>query len=237
MSSTNDPNISKEASPSRQIRAITTETTGRNRKSVVMFMAIFIVCFCIYSFNYYIQPSDFEEFQQGSESLVIDAMNHNKGSLDESGFGLGRLDADGVYNSYESQVGLQGIVFGFLNYNLPLGDGVKALSMCCAAMMAFTVGLMSVLLVRRFSYVMGITFAIVFAFSPWVTAFARNLYWVEFTWLLPWVVGLLVSLYGESKMARRLCYAGAFLTILIKSLCGYEYLSAVTIGVVFLFNH
>ena len=77
---------------------------------------------------------------------------------------------------------------------------------------------------------MSACFYIVFWLSPWLVNFARNLYWVEFTWFLPMAIGLLISLKLNDKKFRIPGYLLIFLSIAIKSLCGYEYISTIMVG-------
>ncbi|MBQ7284245.1 MAG: hypothetical protein IJW74_05305, partial [Oscillospiraceae bacterium] len=69
-----------------------------------------------------------------------------------------------------------------------------------------------------------------------IVNFARNLYWVEFTWFIPVLAGLLCSVYYDNKKIRVLSCALAFLSVFAKSLCGYEYISTILIAMMsFLF--
>ncbi len=77
----------------------------------------------------------------------------------------------------------------------------------------------------------------VFWLSPWVANFARSIYWVQFTWLLPLAFGLLLALQPVGQLCRpawqqNLLWGGVYLSLLIKSLCGYEYISFVMLGAV-----
>lgn len=71
-----------------------------------------------------------------------------------------------------------------------------------------------------------------FWLSPWIVNFARNLYWVEFTWFLPMAIGLFCAWKIQSRKCRIISYVGAFVTILGKCLCGYEYISVIMMGMV-----
>lgn len=77
---------------------------------------------------------------------------------------------------------------------------------------------------------MSICFYVTFLFSPWVINFARNLYWVEFTWFVPMLIGLICSINTNNKKIRIVSYILAFISILVKCLCGYEYLSTIMIA-------
>lgn len=60
--------------------------------------------------------------------------------------------------------------------------------------------------------------------SVWLGNFAPNLYWAAFTWFMPMLFGLMCMNYPRARMI--FCIL-VFISIAVKSLCGYEYLSAV----------
>jgi hypothetical protein len=96
--------------------------------------------------------------------------------------------------------------------------------------MALTVILITYLLSKKYNNIMAGCFLVTFAISPWIVNFARNLYWVEFTWFLPMAAGLFIAWKSESQKCRITGYILVFLSVLIKSLCGYEYITAVMLG-------
>lgn len=79
---------------------------------------------------------------------------------------------------------------------------------------------------------MGGVFYVVFWLSPWVVNFANNLYWVEFTWFLPMAAGLFCLWKLDSRICRILSYVLVLLAIMIKCLCGYEYITTVMLGAI-----
>ena len=79
---------------------------------------------------------------------------------------------------------------------------------------------------------MGGVFYAVFLLSPWVVNFANNLYWVEFTWFLPMAAGLFCLWKMERKSCRIVSYVLVFLAVMIKCLCGYEYITTVMLGAI-----
>jgi hypothetical protein len=93
--------------------------------------------------------------------------------------------------------------------------------------MAVTAMLIVMLIKRKYNVTMAGVFYYVFLSSPWICLFARDLYWVEFTWFLPMLAGLYFSI--EKK---KICYIFAFLTVMVKALCGYEYITAVMLGLI-----
>lgn len=132
----------------------------------------------------------------------------------------------GFLGQYASQFGLQGYFFRFLARFM--GDNYRPLlNLLCAAMTAAVFTAIVLLAVKKYNILFSACFYAVFLLSPWIVNFARNLYWVEFTWFLPMLFGLICSIWTDTPAVRRLCYAGCFLSVLVKCLCGYEYISAV----------
>lgn len=187
--------------------------------------------FCTFDFS---NKNTFDYFQLDSESLVTDTIKmHQTGeNLLYRGFFLGRYEPPESQNqyfvTYRSQYGLQGRMFVFLSRFF----GVGTLHLICAFFFAVTGMIIVCLIAQKYNRLLAATFYLTFLLSPWITNFARNLYWVEFTWFLPMVVGLFCAWKIDSVRCRYLCYTAAFLSLLGKSLCGYEYLSTVMIGLI-----
>ncbi len=154
------------------------------------------------------------------------------------------LDAAGtalsgyVFEPYESQLGLHGFVYYAAQraYDRLAGENAGLLTGPLRAGAAFFMALTALLLVlqlrKRYNLLAaGIAWA-VFTLSPWIVNFANKLYWVEFTWFLPALAGA----YAVNHMDKRArCALLMFLAVLVRSLCGYEYVSTVMLsGVVFL---
>ena len=79
---------------------------------------------------------------------------------------------------------------------------------------------------------MAAVFFAVFWLSPWIVQFARNLYWVEFTWFLPMLFGLWCSNYINNRKRIFIGSVGVFLSVFLKSACGYEYITTVMLGAI-----
>lgn len=146
--------------------------------------------------------------------------------LDPSGKELPR----GIFSEYPSQIGLQGRVFRILARVFPYGSAVTWFHLLTAAAMALVVVVLLFLLNKKFGLGMAIVWGAVFLLSPWIVQFARNLYWVEFTWFLPMVFGLLCSVCGDNKKIVGISCIGVFLSVFLKSACGYEYITTVMMG-------
>lgn len=84
---------------------------------------------------------------------------------------------------------------------------------------------------KKYNFKLAIAFFLTFLLSPWVKSFAPNLYWVEFTWYVPMLLGMIMSL-DYIKFDKLWFYVLVFLAVGIKSACGYEYITTVTLGLI-----
>lgn len=170
------------------------------------------------------------------------------GSLFDAEF----LDADGAVlessgqGIYKSCYGLQGKFFGRLsellcrldsqvgpgNVLCRVGVQLAIYRLLCSGLLALVLALMVMLLAKKYDRVLAGCFFIGFLLSPWLAAFGRNLYWVPFTWFVPMLLGLVCSLWAQNRYIPWLCSVGVFLAVLVKSLCGYEYLSTILLSMV-----
>lgn len=129
-----------------------------------------------------------------------------------------------ILSPYLSQYGLQGILYSKLNklYDLNL----KTLN----SITTFLFCLVIVFLALIFRKIISTDFAVIFIlttiFSPWLISFAKNLYWVSFTWFLPALFSGLFYLSKERKQKIYLIFF-IYLSFVIKCLCGYEYISSI----------
>lgn len=145
-----------------------------------------------------------------------------------------------LITAYVSQYGLQGKVFRRMARHMDKDQDedkdkdktITNLNLICALATASVLVLIVLLLRVKYNALFGGCFYITFALSPWVVNFARNLYWVEFTWFIPMAVGIICSLKIDSRRWRLGCYLAAFISITGKCLCGYEYISVVMMGLV-----
>ena len=156
------------------------------------------------------------------------------GNLDKSTFfdaSHNPLDKSYI-TAYGSQYGLQGKVFRHMARHMSEKETISNLHLICALATASVFVLIVLLLDVKYNPLFAGCFYITFALSPWVVNFAQNLYWVEYTWFIPMAVGLVCSLKIQSRKWRIGCYVAAFISIVGKCLCGYEYISVVMMGLV-----
>ncbi len=127
---------------------------------------------------------------------------------------------------YKSQFGLQGLVFAkispFLDYSL------YKLHFLSSVLLAVCLISLYCLYGRILPHLSLFPYFCIFVstISPWTSAIARNLYWVPFTWVLPSVIALLIYKVKHTFVAILLLVVLST-SVLIKSLCGYEFLSFV----------
>lgn len=174
------------------------------------------------------------EYDDGWYIVTLDSgrpLNHWKyGDMSDAVF----LDAQknevpkGFGRRYLSQYGLQGQVFRHLEKYLRL-DTLRVLTAIGTACILMAI---VYLIAARYNSLMAGVYYCAFLLSPWIVNFARNLYWVEFTWFLPMAAGLLCAWKYDSRRVRIITYCLAFLTILLKCLCGYEFISTIMMGLI-----
>lgn len=190
-------------------------------------------------------------FQNDSESLAVGpiAAEILGVDVDNGGYGLGILSSidypdddysfmglesvEGYeYSIYSSQVGLQGMIYVAITHLLPkLGIYDLFRIACCFFLVVILMMIIKQLYIKYGTFLSAV-FGIVTFLSPWIVDFSKNLYWVEFTWFVPMLLGLLCLNYEDKK---KYIYPLFFVAVFIKCLCGYEYLSTIMMsGIMFL---
>lgn len=194
-------------------------------------------------------------FQYDSEDLAISAIVAEKYNINDTGVGLGRIISKNIdkeyiaeniylhdsnqnyglsFLGYYSQIGLQGIFYstiystiGDFTDNKYLIEFFRWSNSFLLSVIVFSI---CYIIAIKYNYLMAIIWGLIFLFSPYILNFSHNLYWVEFTWFLPILIGLIAATDSINFKFKNLFVAiGIFLSILIKCLCGYEYLSTIMI--------
>lgn len=190
-----------------------------------------------------------------SEELVVSPMIAEILDLEiqKDGFGLGglfsisdpeadiyailgdveqKLESGYTYGAYRSQIGLQGILCCIAAKIIPKLGLYCYLRLICCLLFVSTIFLILMQLYKKYGLLFSLIFGVTTFASPWVLKFSRNLYWVEFTWFIPMLLGIWCL---NDKNKRKFIYPLFFLAIFVKCLCGYEYLSTVMMsGILFL---
>ena len=79
-------------------------------------------------------------------------------------------------------------------------------------------------LYKAYGYLFAVCFYVTCFISVWLTNFSSNLYWVSFTWFLPMLFGIMSMNHHRMRIFT---YILLFLSVALKALCGYEYISNV----------
>ena len=146
----------------------------------------------------------------------------------------GEEESPSSLSKYTSQFGLQGKIFRRLAQYMPshIEKNIDNLHLLCSLTTAVVFVTITFLLSTKYNNIMAGIFYLTFWLSPWIVNFARNLYWVEFTWFIPMVIGLICSLKLTDRRWRVGCYIATFIAIIVKALCGYEYITSVMMGLI-----
>jgi len=197
-----------------------------------------------------------KSFQVDSETLVVDPilMDFNNAEGNLGAFGLGSIDDDDegypfpdyseflkpgsdinednyTYWKYPSQIGLQGFVFRGIAHVVRTTAIIGILRFLCCMILVTVLYFIAANSGRIYGGLFAVAFWFVLLTSPYFINFAPNLYWVEFTWFIPMLLGLLCLKFPEK---RKWMYLLFFLAILVKCMCGYEYLSTIMLsGIIF----
>ena len=220
-----------------------------------MFWILLVVFFSIvFKTNFIDSFNRVQNFQYGSEDLAIGALAAEHYHVRNGWQGLGRLitnepnykwGSEKIYKEnrqtnkglryakYNSQIGLQGKIYAKISkftYSKVMIGCFRWLN--CFFLSAVLVYL-CYLLKEKFGNLFASIWGIVFLLSPWIVNFAPNLYWVEFTWFLPMLIGVIaVSDKVQFKYKNWALCLCIFISVGIKAACGYEYLSTILIAMI-----
>ena len=173
--------------------------------------------------------------------ITLDAdgpLNYYKyGDLNNARF---YIDGDGAYNqqpkgflvSYVKQYGLQGKIFRHLVHYMSADSYAVNLELICCILTGFVLTTITIFLKIKYDSLFAVCFAITALLSPCLVNFASSEYWVTFTWFIPMLIGLVCSIWINQPWVRRGCYIAAFIAITGRALCGYEYMTAIMLGLV-----
>jgi hypothetical protein len=106
------------------------------------------------------------------------------------------------------------------------GRSIALLNAITSVLFALTVVALALLYRRIFSLGFAVVFLMTIALSPWMVSFAKNLFWLPFTWFVPAVFSAWYFL-AKSKSHRLAALAMLYLAFTFKCLAGYEYISSI----------
>ena len=137
-----------------------------------------------------------------------------------------------MLEAYVSQYGLQGKVFRHLARYMEEDNIISNLCLICSLATALVFVLITMILAKKYNKLLAGCFFVTFWLSPWIISFSKNTYWVEFTWFIPMLVGLFCAWKIEDRRCRWASYIVCVISICLKCLCGYEYISVVMMGMI-----
>lgn len=136
---------------------------------------------------------------------------------------------------YSSQYGLQGKLYTFgykitdKIFHIQVETYVAAAQLLTAFLSAVCFALLALWIRRHFNVFVANAFTILVALSPMVVGFARNLYWALPLMLLPFIYVLYMYRARASKKYQLGFWAGLASLFFLRYLCGYEYITTLTI--------
>ena len=165
-------------------------------------------------------------------------LNYYKyGDIDKASFyyledGIPKQYPPGQLDSYISQYGLQGKIFQEVTKFMDDEHYEENLELLCSILTAIVLCMIIILSAVKYNFLFAVCFGVTFLLSPWIVNFAGSVYWVEFTWFFPMLIGLICSIWINNRYVKVACCIAAFITIAVKSLCGYEYITTVMLGLI-----
>ncbi|MDR9383734.1 hypothetical protein RJD05_05070 [Ralstonia sp. 11b] len=169
--------------------------------------------------------------ETGSSDIPLGFYNYGEGDWVTRVFDHFKADSfNGLaYGEYNSQYGLQGRLFSVI-YTTLRTTSRELLESFNSVISGLIFALLVVWARDHYGRAEAIVFAVGVITSTWLIVVSRNLYWVSWTWFLPMLVnGLLLLNRPISPKRWKLVYVAAAVTLLVKSLCGYEYLTSIVI--------
>ncbi len=175
-----------------------------------------------------------KNFQDGSEALVKSAVIYSKQHNFDSGgfmyFSPGTKRATDKSVVYKSQFGLQYNLILLFAPNKHIEYYLQAVRILFGVILAFLLALYLNLLKKEFNLFVGFFSFMCILGSIWITKFSVNLYWITFTMFAPFIFSAKTYRYFKQKNNLIAFYSGIAFLIFIKSLCGYEYLTNITLS-------
>lgn len=135
-------------------------------------------------------------------------------------------DAKG-FVSYTSQYGIQGTFFSKIHRVFGINT-LLGLQRINGTLLAIVIVWLFFLYREIYDIRFAVIFIITMVSSPWIVQFARQLYWMSFLWFVPALLAAILYT-RQGKKDRILLLLGIAISVFIKSLCGYEYLSSITL--------
>lgn len=206
---------------------------------IVAFCAVVLLSLCFYRDQLDVADYDwFMSYQDDSDLHIrgrIQRTIQTGNPFSDYGFiGQYATFEDGQrFDPYFRQIGIQGLYASLVQKitNSDLDQTVKYTRMLNSLLCAVMCAVFCYWCTKEFGKTIGIMSVIAFAFSPWLTVSARNLYWATWLMFLPAVFMLLLLQYENShkKYSNILAFLLVFTAVFLKCGAGYEFVSCVLI--------
>lgn len=174
--------------------------------------------------------SMWSKWQLDSEEWVVDKI------IDARINGIGNYN--GMMVEYQQQIGFAGMLFSVVDKlvapHASFVDPIPKDVMCGLNVVIFSLLFFILLywLYHEFGAWTAGTVYITLLFTNWTGYSTRNIYWVTWTMILPMIALLVLMLWEErhDKMKNGWLFVLSFLTIFLRSACGYEFISCVMVS-------
>ena len=217
---------------------------------IVFLVFVFVLTMAFYQNSFEIASYDqFKNWQNDSEALVLGRLIKSRQSGLTADYGFLQREPEWKDNPnrfvsgeqvdnfsiYQAQVGLQGLIFGVWDRITPQRNSQTLMQMYLINVMllASLISMLALWSWSEFNLCAGVFIIVGCIVSPWLTFAAKNLYWVVWTMLAPFITMLCLhwSDNYKRKISGWIFFLASFVTILIKSACGFEFISAILISI------
>lgn len=208
---------------------------GKTRKVLLAFLAFGAFLFLaghLYCDQWGLQQYDFmwTKWQLDSEEWVVDKI------IDARINGIGNYN--GMMVEYQQQIGAAGILFSIVDKlaapRASFVDPIPKDIMCGLNVVLFSILFFILLywLYREFGFWTAGMVYVTLLFTNWTGYSTRNIYWVTWTMILPMIALLMLMMWeeGRGRMKNGWLFILSFLTIFLRSACGYEFISCVMVA-------
>lgn len=143
------------------------------------------------------------------------------------------IDGELKYDPYFRQMGIQGFYASLVQKitGADLENTVRYTRMLNSVLCALMCGIFAVWCFKEFGTAISLLSVALFAFSPWLTVAARNLYWAMWLMFLPSIL-MLCILYRDAvrkKYSHAAAFFAAMVSVFLKCGAGYEFVSCVLV--------
>jgi hypothetical protein len=174
----------------------------------------------------------FADFDSTDELMVKNRLTaaRAQGVFSQGGF---LLEGEGTPVPYKSRTGLQGQIFGFayVHTRADLAGFVASAAFLMDLALATVLLLFCAAVQRHFGWIAAGTVLVLLLLSDWIVFFSGSLYWVTFSFFLPFVISFLwypKLLKGGAGYRPFLIVTG--LLVFFKALLGYEFATNVLLS-------